>query len=71
MERAEQVVEFRQYIDASLGSRKDLWVMIETPRGVTNVEKIAESRADVLVMGTSDLVADLRARHNDNRDSVF
>ena len=45
--------------------------MIETPRGVTNVEKIAESRADVLVMGTSDLVADLRARHNDNRDSVF
>ena len=45
--------------------------MIETPRGVTNVEKIAESSADVLVMGTSDLVADLRARHNDNRDSVF
>ena len=71
MERAEQVVEFRQYIDACLGSRKDLWVMIETPRGVTNVEKIAESSADVLVMGTSDLVADLRARHNDNRDSVF
>ena len=71
VEQAEQVVEVREHLDASDGPRKDIWVMIETPRGVTNVEKIAESPVDVLVMGTSDLVADLRARHNDNRDSVL
>ncbi len=71
VEQVEQVVEVRERLDASDGPRKDIWVMIETPRGVTNVEKIAESPADVLVMGTSDLVADLRARHSDNRDSVL
>ncbi|HBP15972.1 MAG TPA: CoA ester lyase [Gammaproteobacteria bacterium] len=71
VERAEQVYEIRRRLDALDGPKKNVWVMIETPRGVTNVEKIAESPADVLVMGTSDLVADLRAQHTDNRDSVL
>ncbi len=48
-----------------------LWVMIETPTGVLNVEQIARQRSvRVLVMGTSDLVADLRARHTDNRHNL-
>ena len=71
VERPEEVVELRKRLDASSGPRQDIWAMIETPRGVVNVEKIARSPVDVLVMGTSDLVADLRARHSDNRDSVL
>ena len=71
VERAEEVVELRKRLNAPSGRRQDIWAMIETPRGVINVEEIAQSPVDVLVMGTSDLVADLRARHNDNRDSVL
>ena len=71
VERAEEVVELRKRLNAASGRRQDIWAMIETPRGVINVEEIAQSPVDVLVMGTSDLVADLRARHNDNRDSVL
>ena len=71
VERPEEVVELRKRLDASSGPRQDIWAMIETPRGVVNVVRIARSPVDVLVMGTSDLVADLRARHSDNRDSVL
>ena len=71
VERAEEVVELRKRLNAASGRRQEIWAMIETPRGVINVEEIAQSPVDVLVMGTSDLVADLRARHSDNRDSVL
>ncbi|TVT31099.1 HpcH/HpaI aldolase/citrate lyase family protein [Marinobacter vinifirmus] len=43
------------------GGGPDLWVMIETPEGVANVDAIAAvSGVKVLVMGTSDLVKELR-----------
>jgi citrate lyase subunit beta/citryl-CoA lyase len=46
-----------------------LWAMIETPRGVMNVEKIvsAHIRLQVLVMGTSDLAKELRIPHRPDR----
>lgn len=50
-----------------------LWVMIETPRGVLSIEHILadEPRVAVAVMGTSDLVKELRARHTDDRRAVL
>lgn len=43
------------------GGGPDLWVMIETPEGVANVDAIAGvNGVKVLVMGTSDLVKELR-----------
>ncbi len=50
-----------------------LWVMIETPRGVLSIEPILadEPRVAVAVMGTSDLVKELRARHTDDRRAVL
>ncbi len=50
-----------------------LWVMIETPRGVLSIEPIlaGEPRVAVAVMGTSDLVKELRARHTDDRRAVL
>jgi citrate lyase subunit beta/citryl-CoA lyase len=49
-----------------------LWCMIETPRGVLAAPEIAgaTSRLVALVMGTSDLVKDLRARHTPSRAEV-
>ncbi len=50
-----------------------LWCMIETPRGVLAAREIAASspRVACLVMGTSDLVKDLRARHTPARLEVL
>ncbi len=50
-----------------------LWCMIETPRGVLAAAAIAAStsRLSCLVMGTSDLVKDLRARHTPSRAEVL
>ncbi len=42
-----------------------IWAMMETPKGILHAEAIAAShpRLTCLVMGTSDLVKDLNARH--------
>ena len=46
-----------------------LWCMIETPRGVLAAESIAaaDARVSALVVGTSDLTKDLRARATRDR----
>jgi citrate lyase subunit beta/citryl-CoA lyase len=46
-----------------------VWCMLETPRGILNAAAIAEAapRLGALVMGTSDLTKDLRARHTRDR----
>ncbi len=50
-----------------------LWCMIETPLGVLRVQEIAFSSPHLtcLVMGTSDLAKDLRARHTPDRLPVL
>ncbi|MEM7527708.1 MAG: CoA ester lyase, partial [Pseudomonadota bacterium] len=49
-----------------------LWAMIETPRGVLAVERIARHpRLTCLVLGTNDLVADMRAEHVPGRGPVL
>jgi len=50
-----------------------LWCMIETPRGVLAAAEIAGAspRLACLVMGTSDLVKDLGARHTPGRAEVL
>ena len=47
--------------------------MLETPQGVLAAQSIAEAdaRLDTLVLGTSDLVAALRARHTAGRTEVL
>jgi citrate lyase subunit beta/citryl-CoA lyase len=46
-----------------------IWCMIETPRGVLRVADIAaaSTRLGALIMGTSDLVKDVHARHTPMR----
>lgn len=54
---------------ASMG----IWCMIETPLGVLHVQDIAFSSPHLkcIVMGTSDLAKDLRARHTPDRLPVL
>ncbi len=58
---------------ADIISDINIWVMIETPLGVLNAYKIATAseRIKCLVMGTSDLVKDLRAKHVPGRLPVL
>lgn len=58
---------------AGAPDRLALWCMIETPRGVLAAAGIAGAtlRLAALVMGTSDLVKDLRARHTPGRTEVL
>jgi len=46
-----------------------IWAMIETPRGVLNIEAItkATDRLTVLAMGTTDLAKELRVPHTPDR----
>lgn len=61
--------EVRQLVEAMVaGGAPDktrLWAMVETPEAIFNVREIAAAsdRLAVLVMGTNDLVKELRADH--------
>jgi citrate lyase subunit beta / citryl-CoA lyase len=62
--RAEQLLT-----DAGAPDGLSIWCMIETARGVLMASEIAGAsrRLGALVMGTSDLTKDLRARHTPSR----
>lgn len=70
VETAQQVLDIASRIPDS--SPLVIWAMIETPRGVMNVEQIAvaHARLTVLVMGTSDLANDLRVPHTPYREGL-
>ena len=53
-------------------SDKPLWAMLETPLGILNAREIAaDARVEILILGTSDLIADLHARHTPGRENLF
>ncbi len=72
VESADQVTEILGVLDAAGGSQLPLWLMIETPTGVLDVRVLAmgSTRVRCLVMGTSDLVKELRARHTESRGNL-
>lgn len=65
VEEAETV----QAVAAAIPKHMEVWAMIETPRGVANVESIAmaDKKMTCLVMGTSDLAKELRVPHTPDR----
>lgn len=70
IESADQV----QQIDAGLSAQASdipVWIMIETPTAIVDLETFAgHSRVTALVMGTSDLVKELRATHSQSRSNL-
>ncbi len=72
VESAVQVQKIVGALDASGGTALPIWVMIETPKGVLDVRQVAAAsdRVECLVMGTSDLVKELRAQHTPSRGNL-
>ena len=56
---------------AQVNPQMRAWIMIETPAGILDLETFASHPCvDVLVMGTSDLVRELRADHIEDRSNL-
>ena len=67
IESLSQVRDIAAKLEAAK-STVPIWLMIETPRGVLDLREFAgHDRVEVLVMGTSDLVKELRATHVEDR----
>lgn len=69
VERSDDVDEAAR----ALQGETRIWAMIETPKGVLHVDQVAgaSARLQALVMGTSDLVKDLRAQHVQGREPLL
>ncbi|MEE8077500.1 MAG: CoA ester lyase [Pseudomonadales bacterium] len=72
VESAEQVAAIVRELDGAGGQQLPIWLMIETPKGVLDVRTVAacSQRVACLVMGTSDLVKELRAAHTEDRQNI-
>jgi citrate lyase beta subunit len=70
VESAAQVTHVVSLLDTA-GAPTDMavWAMMETPKGMLRAEEIAGAhpRLGLFVMGTNDLVKDMRARHTPMR----
>jgi citrate lyase subunit beta/citryl-CoA lyase len=70
IESADQIQRAAQLLEQhGAPATTKLWAMMETPKGILHAESIAAAhpRLTCLVMGTSDLVKDLNARHTPMR----
>jgi citrate lyase subunit beta/citryl-CoA lyase len=56
-----------------LGSRIALWAMIETPLAILNIAELAswDGGLACFVMGTNDLIKELRGQHTPDRGNLF
>lgn len=72
VETAADVAEATRRMEAAPSDCR-LWLMIETPRAIFNVLDIASSRGRLacLVMGTNDLVKEMRAQHTPGREGLL
>jgi citrate lyase beta subunit len=70
VESAADVASIVSLLDAAgAPSSMAVWAMMETPKGILRAEEVAGShkRLQLFVMGTNDLVKDMRARHTPMR----
>ena len=72
VETVAQVDAIVAAVDAAGGASLPLWIMVETPLAVLDVRTLTarSDRIAVLVMGTSDLVKELRAQHTEERHNL-
>ena len=71
IESAQQVEEIVGVVDEAGGQGKAVWLMVETPQGVLELADFCgHARVAALIMGTSDLVKELRASHTPDRRNL-
>jgi citrate lyase subunit beta/citryl-CoA lyase len=70
IENPEQVLAIKALLN-ECDSALPIWLMIETPTAVLQLEHFAgDDQVAALVLGTSDLVKELRATHTPSRDNL-
>ena len=71
IESIDQVQAIVDTLDQHGGHQIPIWLMVETPQGVMDlIEFAGHERVGALVMGTSDLVKELRATHVPDRSNI-
>lgn len=66
-----QVDDIVEKVNQAGAQELPVWVMVETPQGVMDLATFADHpRVAALVMGTSDLVKELRAVHEPSRQNI-
>ncbi len=71
IESLAQVERIATQVQQHGGADLPLWLMVETPAGVLDLDQFAgHPRVAALVMGTSDLVKELRAQHTVARHNL-
>lgn len=71
IENIDQINAIAFALDRCGARRLKVWIMIETPTGVLDARQLARHpRVEALVMGTSDLVKELRASHTVSRSNL-
>jgi citrate lyase subunit beta/citryl-CoA lyase len=69
---SEAVIELATEVMSRKSKIKPIWAMIETPKGVMNVDKIAMLESlEALVFGSNDLTNELNARHTREREPLL
>ncbi|WP_071466563.1 HpcH/HpaI aldolase/citrate lyase family protein [Polynucleobacter asymbioticus] len=74
VESAKQIQEVAKLLsDFNAPEDLTIWAMIETPKAIFKLEEIASAhpKLEALVLGTSDLVKDLHARHTLDRTETL
>jgi citrate lyase subunit beta/citryl-CoA lyase len=70
VESSQPIVDVARFLDENdFGRSVKIWAMIETPKAFFRLEEIAtsDSRLEAMVLGTTDLTNELRARHTNDR----
>ncbi|MEM6707935.1 MAG: CoA ester lyase [Pseudomonadota bacterium] len=71
VESTQQLDDMTALLDTVKLASVPIWYMVETPRAVLKLDVLLEHRPpEVLVMGTSDLVKELRAEHLEDRSNL-
>ena len=71
VESEADIDEIAATLEAASGGRLAVWIMVETALAIQRVDALAaHPRVSVLVMGTTDLVTQLRGRHDAARRGV-
>ena len=74
VESAKQIQEAANLLsELNAPENLTIWAMIETPKAIFKLEEIASAhpKLETLVLGTSDLVKDLHARHTPSRTETL
>lgn len=73
VESAEAIEQVAERVEDWRGSPLPIWVMIETPKGILNLDAICRAHPSLsaLVMGTADLAKDLRVPSDIGRQNLL